>query len=223
MPRIARLVVPGLPHHVTQRGNRRQTVFFSAEDYRLYKTIVASFCRDAGVSIWAYCLMPNHVHLILTPETETGLNEALGEAHRRYTRAINMRQGWTGHLWQGRFASYVMDGDHLLAAAKYIEQNPVRARLSETPEAWLWSSTRAHLTGLSDGFCDPKPLLELVPDWRSFLVDGMKADKERVRIELAERTGRPQGSDEFVEKLQDRTGRSLVLQPPGRKKCAPGT
>ena len=127
MPRLARAVIPGLPHHVVQRGNRRQQTFFKADDYDLYRRLVAEWARAAGVEVWAYCLMPNHVHLILTPATVEGLRQALGEAHRRYTRHVNARQGWTGHLWQGRFASAPMDEAHLMAAFHYVALNPVRA------------------------------------------------------------------------------------------------
>ena len=129
MARLARVVVPGMPHHVTQRGNRRQETFFRDDDYQAYLELMAEFCGQHGVEVWGYCLMPNHVHLIAVPKSEDGLRRAIGEAHRRYTRRINFREGWRGHLWQGRFASFVMDDDYLLAAARYIELNPVRARM----------------------------------------------------------------------------------------------
>jgi putative transposase len=133
MARLARVVAPGLPHHVTQRGNRRQKTFFSPADYRLYRSLMAEWCGREGVEIWAYCLMPNHVHLIAVPEREDALQRAIGEAHRRYSRAVNLREGWRGHLWQGRFASFPMDQDHLLAAARYVELNPVRAGIRRRP------------------------------------------------------------------------------------------
>ena len=129
MARLARLVIPGLPHHVTQRGNRRQQTFFNDGDYAAYLELMAEWCREEGVEIWGYCLMPNHVHLIAVPKTEDGLRRAIGEAHRRYTRRINFREKWRGYLWQGRFASFIMDEPYLLAAARYVELNPVRAKL----------------------------------------------------------------------------------------------
>src|SRR5438067_13164956 len=113
MARLARVVVPGVAHHVTQRGNRRQQVFFGDNDYAAYKALLAEGCREAGVEVWAYCLMPNHVHLILVPGDETGLRAALGETHRRYSSRVNQREGWRGFLWQGRFASAPMDDGHL--------------------------------------------------------------------------------------------------------------
>ena len=109
MARLARVVVPGVAHHVTQRGNRRQPTFFQEDDYRAYLDLLGQWCGRCGVEVWAYCLMPNHVHLIVVPESEDGLRRGLGEAHRRYTRRINFREGWRGHLWQGRFASFAMD------------------------------------------------------------------------------------------------------------------
>jgi putative transposase len=143
MARSARGVAAGVSHHVTQRGNRRQTVFFEDGDYQAYTTLLAEGCSGAGVAVWGYCLMPNHVHLILVPHGEAALREALGEAHRRYTRRVNVREGWRGHLWQGRFASVPMDQAHLLACARYVELDPVRAGLVATARAWPWSSVRA--------------------------------------------------------------------------------
>ena len=135
MARLARLVIPGLPHHVTQRGNRRQQTFFNDGDYAAYLELMADWCREEGVEIWSYCLMPNHVHLIAVPKTEDGLRRAIGEAHRRYTRRINFREKWRGYLWQGRFASFIMDKPYLLAAARYVELNPVRAKLVDRARA----------------------------------------------------------------------------------------
>jgi len=133
MPRIPRVIAPGIPHHITQRGNRRMQTFISNEDYSTYIDLMAEWCRKLRVEVWAYCLMPNHIHMIAVPETEDGLRRAIGEAHRRYTRGINFREGWRGHLWQGRFASFPMDETYLLATARYIELNPVRARLVPNP------------------------------------------------------------------------------------------
>ena len=129
MARLAHAVVPGLPHHVTQRGNRREPIFFEDGDQEVYRDLLAEQVKRRGVEVWAYCLMPNHVHLILTPQDEAGLGLAVGEAHRRYTNFVNARGRWTGHLFQSRFASVVMDEAHLITAARYVPMNPVRARL----------------------------------------------------------------------------------------------
>lgn len=131
MARMARLVVPGYPHHVTQRGNRRQKTFFSIDDYASYIKLLAAAKSKAGVEVWAYCLMPNHVHLVVVPKTESSLAALFSDAHRRYTRRINAREGWKGHLWQERFHSSVMDENYLLSTVRYVELNPVRARLCD--------------------------------------------------------------------------------------------
>ncbi len=147
MARLARLVVPGMPHHFTQRGNRRQQTFFNDGDYAAYLTLMAEWCRERGVAIWSYCLMPNHIHLIAVPSSEDALRLAIGEAHQRYTRRINFREKWRGYLRQGQFASFVMDEPYLLAAARYVGLNPVRAGLEPSAADWPWSSARAHLAG----------------------------------------------------------------------------
>ena len=207
MSRLARVIAPGLPHHITQRGNRRQLTFFDAEDYQVYLSLMSEWCNKCRVDIWAYCLMPNHVHLIAVPESETGLARAIGEAHRRYTRHINFREGWRGHLWQERFASFPMDEPHLLAAARYVEMNPVAAGLVDRPEAYRWSSAAAHLAGSDDTLVKVKPLLEMVDHWRDFLT---LTDEEGLSIlKKHERSGRPLGAAPFVERLEDQLARRL--------------
>jgi putative transposase len=220
MARLARAVAAGLPHHVTQRGNRRQQVFFGDADYAAYRRLLAEGCRSAGVAVWAYCLMPNHVHLILVPSRVDGLRAALGEAHRRYTRMVNFREGWRGYLWQGRFASFPMDERHLLAAARYVELNPVRAGLARAAGDWPWSSAQAHLAGRDDGLVQMTPLLALAPDWRDFLSAGLGED-EREAIRSAERTGRPLGSPPFIARLEKRLHRPLARRKPGPKPKTP--
>ena len=216
MARLARVVVAGVAHHVTQRGNRRQPVFFSDEDYAAYRSLLAEGCRAAGVAVWAYCLMPNHVHLVLVPSDAGGLRAALAEAHRRYSRRVNFREGWRGYLWQGRFASVPMDEDHTLAAARYVELNPVRARLATRPQDWAWSSARAHLAGRDDGLVQARPLLDQAPDWAVFLDAGLR-DDEREALRSGERTGRPLGSSAFVAGLERELGRPLARRKPGPK------
>src|SRR5208337_5310914 len=147
MARLARVIAPGMPHHVTQRANGRQQTFSGEKDYQHHLELVAQFCRAEQVAIWAYRLMPNHVHLIVVPQSAESQRRAIGEAHRWYTRWINFREGWRGHLWQGRFASFVMDEDHLLTAARYVELNPVRAGSVQAPSRYRWSSAAAHLRG----------------------------------------------------------------------------
>jgi putative transposase len=216
MARLARVVAPGVPHHVTQRGNRRQPVFFGDDDYRAYKSFLAEGCRNARVDVWAYCLMPNHVHLILMPHDADGLRAALAEAHRRYTRFINEREGWRGHLWQERFASFPMDESYLVACARYVEQNPVRAKLVKSARDWRWSSARAHLSAKDDGLATVRPMLEIVPDWSGLLRTKLDPEAHEA-IRAGERTGRPLGPERFVTHLEKRLKRPLAKRKPGPK------
>jgi putative transposase len=219
MARLARVIATGAPHHVTQRGNRRQDVFFTADDYRLYKALLAEQCARFRVAVWAYCLMPNHVHLMLVPRDERGLAAAVGEAHRRYSRHVNSRENWRGFLFQGRFGSCPMDNAYTLACARYIELNPVRAGLRRTARDWPWSSARAHLAGASDDLVDVKPLLAEVSDWRGFLGEDV-ADADLAALRLAARTGRPLGEERFVAGLERKLGRALKRGKPGPKPAA---
>jgi putative transposase len=168
MARIARVVIPGTPHHLTQRGNRQLQTFCCEDDYQLYIDLLSEWCRRFKVEVWVYCLMPNHVHMIAVPETKDSLRSAIGEAHRRYTRMVNFREGWRGHLWQGRFASFTMDERYLLSAIRYIELNPVRARLVEDPCDWRWSSAKAYLKGEGDTLITISRLSEMISNCRSF-------------------------------------------------------
>jgi putative transposase len=224
MARIARVVFPGIPHHVTQRGNRRQETFFCDEDYAEYLALLTERCEHWGVEVWAYCLMTNHVHLVAVPATADGLARAIGEAHRRYTRMVNFRENWRGYLWQGRFASFPMDAAYLMAAARYVELNPVRAKMCRAPWAYKWSSAAAHVAGKDDVLVRAAPLIERLgvggeaggDEWKRFLLGGLDPDEAAV-IRRHERTGRPLGPREFVERLERMLGRSLRRQKPGPK------
>ena len=215
MARMARIVVPGIPHHVTQRGNRRQTTFFCLDDYRNYIRLLKKYSKRANTKIWAYCLMPNHVHLVMVPENEDGLRMTLGEAHRNYTRYVNFREGWRGHLWQERFHSFPMDENHLLSAVRYIEQNPVAAKLCTSAEHWRWSSAIAHIENKSDGLVDIEPMLGRITDWRNYLSDTKDSDRCSELLAAHSRTGRPLGDTTFIKKLEDLTGRTLQAKRPG--------
>ena len=216
MARLARVVVAGIPHHITQRGNRRQEVFFRDEDYQEYLDLMSHWCRKERVEIWSYCLMPNHVHLIVVPGQESVLSRAIGEAHRRYTRHINLREKWRGYLWQGRFASFPMDEPYLLSAARYVELNPVKASIVEDAWDYRWSSVHAHLSGRGDGVVKVKPLLNRVDDWRGFIADQGAYDDDL--FSRHERTGRPLGDDGFVQRVSQLVGRDLMPKKPGRKR-----
>jgi putative transposase len=215
MPRKARLVIPGYPHHVTQRGNRRQQVFFSASDYRAYLDLLVDFKGKAGVDIWAYCLMPNHVHMIAVPHRESSLADCFGTVHKRYADRINTDREWTGHLWQERFHSVVMDEAHLLVAVKYVELNPVGARLCARPEEWRWSSTSVRLTGIPDQVLTLAPMYERISDWRAYL--SQESDPQMLgALRKRTRTGRPVGDDDFIRGLEKMTGTRLRPKKRGR-------
>lgn len=216
MARIARVIAAGIPHHITQRGNRRMLTFFGDNDYRSYLTLLVEWCRQCGVEIWAYCLMPNHVHLIAVPQCDDSLRRGIGEAHRRYSRMINFRENWRGHLWQGRFASFPMDESYLLAAARYVEMNPVVAGITQDAASWPWSSAQAHLSGKDDELVTVAPLLEMAGDWQLFLSGA--GDEEQINnIRKHERTGRPLGAEGFVEQLEALLDRQLKRGKPGPK------
>jgi len=152
-------------------------VFFSDEDYSLYLEILKERCRRYQVSIWCYCLLPNHVHLIATPSSTAGLGRALGEAHRKYATCIHRREAWTGHLWQQRFFSCPLEERHLFAAIRYVLQNPTRAGLIQNPVQWKWSSARAHLGLELDPLIDLIPLARRAPDWERILAMTSPADE----------------------------------------------
>jgi len=210
-------VVPGYPHHITQRGNRRLPTFFSDDDYEAYLALMAKYGADCGLAVWAWCLMPNHVHLVAVPETAEALARGIGEAHRRYTRRINFREGWRGHLWQERFFSCVLDGRHALAAARYVERNPVRAGLVAEAWQWPWSSARAHVEGRADDLVAAGgPLLAEITDWRGFLQQE-EDDGLLRRLRRHGRTGRPLGAPAFLDRMETLLGRTVRPHKPGPK------
>jgi putative transposase len=217
MGRISRVIVPGCPHHVVQRGNRRQKVFFHENDKRLYLRILNHFCRKEGVEIWCYCLMDNHVHLIAVPSRNDSLQKAIGEIHRRYTWLINIRENWKGHLWQGRFFSYPLDDDHLYLAVRYIERNPVRAGLVERAEDYPWSSAKAHLLGNTDEILTDFWLMTEIDDWGAYLRENDR-EEDIIKFRKHEKTGRPLGNEAFISKIEKITGRILRPMKPGRPK-----
>ncbi len=216
MARMARVVIPNYPHHVTQRGNRRQKTFFFEDDYRYYIEFISDFSRQSGTEVWAYCLMPNHVHLVMVAGEEDGLRATLGEAHWRYTRHINFREGWRGHLWQERFHSFTMDEKYLLSTVRYVERNPVAASLCVNPQDWEWSSARAHLKGEDDELVSVEPMIKRVGNWTEYL-SGSDNSNNTDLIKQHTRTGRPLGSTEFIRKLEVFTGEELAPKRTGRK------
>ena len=215
MARLSRVVAVGYPHHITQRGNRRQQVFFSYEDYEAYIELLSHWCSECNVEIWAYCLMPNHVHLMAVPQDKEGLAKAIGETNRRSTRMVNFRENWRGYLWQGRFSSFPMEKRYAISCARYIELNPVRAKLVKRPERWQWSSAEAHIKGEKDKLIRSSKPMRDSGEWQSLLEGGMDESNE---FRKHEKTGRPLGSESFINKLENLLERKLALGKPGRKK-----
>jgi putative transposase len=216
MPRMARVVIPGYPHHVTQRGNQGQRTFFGAADYRAYLDLILELKDRFGVEIWAYCLMPNHIHMVAVPEDVRSLAKLFGLAHHRYARRANLARNVTGHLWQARFHSFVMDENHLLAAVRYVELNPVRAGLCARPEQWRWSSARAHIYKNADSLLNREAMHDRVADWRQYLSEeNSSAQLNSLRRHSV--TGRPAGGRSFIDMLEKMTGQRLARSKPGPK------
>jgi putative transposase len=217
MARISRVVIPTIAHHVTQRGNRNQQVFFSPEDKQEYLRLLKIFSYQEGVEYLAYCLMDNHVHLIAIPRDENSLAKGIGEAHRRYSRMINFRQGWRGYLFQGRFNSCPLDERHLIEAARYVELNPVRAGIVAKAEEYEYSSAKYHVQDHEDVIVKRNPFKASIDDWGEFLKQGVSQDWVKM-LRRRTQTGRPCGNDKFVTQLEEMTGRELNPRRTGRKR-----
>jgi len=216
MPKFARLIIPDCPHHIIQRGNRRQTVFFDDADKEFYLKLLKRHGDRAGIIFHSYCLMSNHVHLIAVPKEKESFAKGIGEAHRKYTTVINIREDWKGFLWQGRFISFPLDETHLYSAIRYIERNPVRSNLIRKAEDYPWSSARAHVFKQNDVLISGHENILKIEDWSAYLEE--PDDKGFIeQIEQHEKTGRPLGSDKFVRELEKLTGRKILRRPPGRK------
>ena len=212
MPRIARVVAPGLPHHITQRGNDRCTVFFDDDDRRFYLWTLAKYQRKYGLDTWAYCLMDNHVHVLGVPERDDSLARCFAGTNLVYTQYLNKKRGRGGRLWQNRFFSCPVDKDeYFWPVLRYIEVNPVRAQLARNAWDYVWSSARHHVLG------EPDPVVS-GPDWlagelkqrkyRSYLAQAQTEAEEEIRRMTA--SGRPLGSQTFVAKLESTAGRRLA-------------
>ena len=218
MPRRARFVLPGIPHHVTQRGNHRAAVFFCPQDYLGYLQLLRQHAVCHAVEIVAYCLMPNHIHLVAVPADLGGLHRLLRAVHGQYAQRINRAKNRTGHLWQARYFSSPLDAAYFLNAVRYVELNPVRARLASIAGRYLWSSAGAHCGLRSDLIVDAIPrstLLSGIANWSRWLAAGI--DDEA--IDTLRRNGSqnlPCGSTEFVRRLEQVAGRDLEFKPRGR-------
>ncbi|WP_088310301.1 transposase [Novosphingobium sp. B 225] len=214
MARLPRMVLPGVAHHVTQRGNRRERTFFEDGDYALYLDLLAGAAGRHGVEVWSYCLMPNHVHIVAVPRDEDALGRTFRDVHRHYTGYVNTRMRVTGHLWQGRFSSVAMDEAHLVAALRYVALNPVRARLVERAEDWPWSSTRALIAGRNDHVVTVAPALQRTGDFHAFLSEDFDEAFTYAALRKAEGLGRPIGTPEWLEAMAKQSGKPLL---PGKR------
>lgn len=215
MPKFQRLVVEGFPHHVTQRGVRRQRTFFSDRDYLAYLDIARSQLEEPQLGVLSYCLMPNHVHFVVVPHNRYVLSKFFCEIHKRYARRTNSLNDWKGHLWQQRFYSVVMDERHCAAAMRYVELNPVRAGFVRRAPDWPWSSARANIGEAADDLVDTARTREFVRNWEEYLAD-RPTDAELANIRRQTRIGRPEGDEAFIDSLELRTGRRIRRRKPGR-------
>ena len=217
MGRTARIVVPGCPHHVTQRGNRGVDIFADDEDRHAYLRFLRRYAVQYGLAIWAYCLMGNHVHLVVVPEREESLARTLHDAHTVYAMRFNSRMQVGGHLWQARFYSAPMDDEHLWAAVRYVERNPVRAGMVKHAADYPWSSAAAHCGIRHDALLSPEfPPPGQIEDWPEWLRnDGDTRMIARIRRQT--HTGKPCGDDEFLSALERKLGRSVKRKKPGPK------
>jgi len=222
MPRKPRVVFPRVPHHVTQRGNRRGNVFFTPDDRRLYLYSLRHYCNLHSVGILSYTLMTNHVHLIVVPENGDGLHRVLKPVHARHAQWINRGLGFSGRLWQGRYFSSPLDDAHTWAAIRYVERNPVRAGMVQKAEDYQWSSAAAHCGLREDPVLSRDPLLlkrfwNGPANWSSWLAEGDDEEKVRaLRSNLGQ--GLPCGNEGFIRRLERRSGRDLHFRPRGRKR-----
>jgi putative transposase len=221
MGRVSRIVVPDVAHHITQRGNRGADVFEDDEDRRTYMAFLSRYTAKHDVSLWAYCLMTNHIHLIAVPKHEFSLARALRDTHTVYSMRFNRRREVTGHLWQGRFYSCPLDDDHMWAAVRYVERNPVRAGLVSRAEDFEWSSAAAHCGLRRDKIlADEFPPHGVITNWSDWLRD----EEDDAKVESIRRntgTGRPCGSASFIDQLETLIGRILRPQKRGRKPRMP--
>ena len=219
MGQIRRVVIPEMPHHVVLHGVRSMDIFASITDRRCYINLLDECASRYGLSVWAWCLMTNHIHLLVVPADEVALKKGIGEVHRRYSRHFNVAQGASGHLFKERFFSYPVQQDsNLLCVARYIELNPVAAGLAIRPEEYEWSSARHHVERKRDPLVKESPLVAMAGDWRAFLAEGASLRRDREAIERHLSTGRPLGSPEWVNTLESRLGRPLGARRAGRKR-----
>ena len=218
MARTARIVIPGEPHHITQRGNNKQDVFLSNQDRTAYLRFLKEESHRHGVHIVGFCLMSNHIHIVGIPSEAESLQKAMGRTHFRYTQLFNRLHNHSGHLWQNRYFSCAMDEVHFMYALRYVEQNPFRAGLANQPWDYPWSSAKAHIGGT-----DLSGLLDLAwwkgiqdsGEWKQILMEGLP-EKVTATLTRNTQTGRPLGSDSFIHQVETKLNRRVRPLPGGR-------
>jgi len=207
-----------MPHHIVQRGNNEQDVFFVDDDRRAYLRLLKERCAASGVQVLAYCLMTNHVHLVAVPSAEESLATAIGRTHFLYTQYVNRMHRRSGHLWQNRFFSCALDEVHMWRAVRYTERNPVRARMVRLAWRYRWSSAAAHVGGKDEtGLLDMAAWAE---EWKPAKWEKQlraPEDESEMRgLRLSTHTGRPLATDSLLSRLEHRLGRRLRPLPVGR-------
>jgi putative transposase len=219
MARIGRVVIPGVPHHVTQRGNGRQIVFDADTDRLVYLDLLRKYSEEYRLTLWAWCLMSNHIHLLAVPERPNSLDRALARTHSDYARYLNIKRRSCGHVWQARFYSCPVGADHIWTTMAYIEQNPARAGLVEHANEYHWSSALAHATGSDNhGLIDLRRwrLDYTAERWRLVLASTMNEEAEIERLRRATLRGRPFCAEDQLNEFERNLGRRLRPMPVGR-------
>ena len=210
MPRIARIVVPGVAHHITQRGNRRMDVFFSDGDRAAYLDLLQELSAQHGLHILGYCLMSNHVHLVGIPRKTDSMARTIQIIQVRHTHAINRIKGWHGNLWQQRYFACALDDLHLWLAVRYVEQNPVRAGIVSKAEDYIWSSAAYHCGLRDDAVIEhDKRISAMFDDWYE-MVNEIPDDEALELLRMRTHKGIPCGSERFIKKISRKSGRDVT-------------
>ncbi len=216
MPRVARIIARDYPYHVTQRGNYRQIVFESDSDYRQYLAWLEEYSKKYSLDIWSYCLMSNHIHFVCVPRNDNSLSRTINTLHMRYSQYYNRKKGVTGHLWQGRYHSSILDERHLYAAIRYVEKNPVRAGLVQKPEDYKWSSARGHCGIVSDDILSNTcHLCNEIDNWSQYLRE-YESEEVVKRLKTNIKSGNPCGDEDFKKGIEAVIGRVINVRPRGR-------
>lgn len=216
MPRQSRIIITDVPHHITQRGNRSQDVFFSADDRKCYLERLTQYSNRYKFEILAYCLMTNHIHIVGTPRNKTSIGRTLQIVNMRHTRAVNRVKGWNGHLWHSRYFSTALDESHLYLAMRYVEQNPVRAGMVMRAQDYPWSSAACHCGLRSDPVLVPNHKYKDIFDCWSDILNEIPMLEDIERLKRRTYSGIPCGDEEFMKESSKRVGRKLKERPRGR-------